>query len=1678
MTTAQSFPKWTSADVQMRSSSIVEFKVVVAGENGQDAKWEGGNNKKLQLQLDEPKMVIIRCEYGKPDLRVETTRLSRPPPRAASPADTPKLKPVVESKPGPQPTRPQDPPAQAQTPKAVESKPSFMKQNTSRHLMLNEDGSTNIQMSRTPSLMMLDAEELFKEAAAEEQHVADLARADLNMKQRRVSSHTLLQEMQEITDYADPSRTVMLQAFNWESHQAGKGDWYSIVASKIPMLKDMGITDLWLPPCSQSVAPQGYLPSQLFNVDGSKYGNKASLQSLLSKLHKANMRGVADIVINHRCGDKQDSDGRWNVFTSTGMEHRPSFAGVVDWQGWAITLGDKFSDGTGERGPGKYDGKFDAAPDIDHGNKKVQQSIQIWLRWLRLELGFDAWRFDFVKGYSAEFVGLYCKKSEPAWAVGELWLDMAYDDNGLAYNQDRHRQDTINWINATGKASTAFDFTTKGVLQEAVRNCQYWRLKDSKGKPPGVIGWMPSHAVTFLDNHDTGSTQAHWPFPNDKIMIGYAYILTHPGIPCVFWDHVCDWGDNVRNDIQKILRLRIESGMKVDFPAKILQADHDLYIAEIGAPAVLRVALGPRVAPAYDRNYWQKGASGHGWCVWISKAAKAKYEEARSGEPQTQSAQPASTGTSPERSPVKKASAAPQAFEPAPRSVEHVEPELPQQPVIERVPSMDICLKLRLPKHLEKANTWVVVCGEVPSLGSWTPASGTPMQKHEDLWVLGEMPHGVGAGTLFKFVIMEKGQQPKWEGRANRNWREAEAPVLTHIWDSSQSERPKKPPGQGKKLNTTTATGKTAGFIQRIAQENCDRSSYRLKLELPRILMEEEQLNSLMELACLQAYLTWISSGQISCKEDGGHHRPCAAANSAKAVTEALWDLASNGDAELFIARRIFPCLPSFSDEFTCAVPMTRIRDIAHRNDIPKDMKLYIKHELQNKLHRCADPGDLVKLDQLVERIDREGGYSEGFVREMHIFQVELRDFFNATGLDDSARKIAQEDGSVRGAVDHLLHLKFSNADPFHQLGALTELRKMVINRVAEQNWMRLDIELEKYAFVLLSQVAGQLENESRGSRSWWERLSRSLVSALAQTQLTGISQKECEIAIQETESVSPHISDGSKGPFLPQRLVATMDRTLRICFNLQAALEQAYSGVPDLGRALNIDSHAISVFVEAELRASVLFQVSKLAQLAMQQAKACAGLPLWTAISAGACVGRCLRLRALAETWNQTLPKEGTVVFCEEASGDEEIPNLVKGVVVARDLPVLSHLALRARQLGVVFACTAESALFQKVQGAAQPGRAVRLSVSASGDVHAEGVGDSELIVSEIKPTAVKKPKLGELNLVSDKVFEVVEIADQPQFAGSKAASSGKLEKLAMELGFKAPKGVAIPFGVMKKAVHGAVFESALQQLQSKLGSNSPDIEAAALAVRAAVEKLSVPGNVLKEIAVKLPKAERVAVRSSANSEDLEKVSGAGLHDSVLGVALKDQTKLQNVVLQVWSSMFTLRAVQSRHAAGMPLYEGIAMGVLVQPMVSLAGSVYAFIAFSKDAVARNDNAVYIELCIGLGETLASANEPGTPYRLIVQKQPPHEVEVASLGSFSFGLQDMPDGLKKVPIDYSQERLSTDRDYLVQMARDIGKVAVGIEKGYGVPMDMEGVVLERGGSREIHLVQARPIVGE
>ena len=79
-------------------------------------------------------------------------------------------------------------------------------------------------------------------------------------------------------------------------------------------MQDLGVTQVWLPPPSQSVSRQGYLPGQLYDLN-TPYGSKEELTSLLKQFVEAGMAPLADIVINHRCADQQDETGQWNIFT-------------------------------------------------------------------------------------------------------------------------------------------------------------------------------------------------------------------------------------------------------------------------------------------------------------------------------------------------------------------------------------------------------------------------------------------------------------------------------------------------------------------------------------------------------------------------------------------------------------------------------------------------------------------------------------------------------------------------------------------------------------------------------------------------------------------------------------------------------------------------------------------------------------------------------------------------------------------------------------------------------------------------------------------------------------------------------------------------------------------------------------------------------------------------------------------------------------------------------------------------------------------------------------------------------------------------------------------------------------------------------------------------------------------
>lgn len=397
---------------------------------------------------------------------------------------------------------------------------------------------------------------------------------------------------------------ILLQGFNWESHK-GKG-WYREVASRAEEWANAGFTAVWLPPPSDAVSPQGYLPRDLYDLN-SCYGTEAELRDCITALHDVGIKVLADIVINHRCATYQSPDGKWN-----------RFGGRLAWDQRAICNNNP---AWGGRGNHKTGDDYPAAPNIDHTQEFVRNDVIDWLNYLRRSIGYDGWRFDYVRGYSGNYAKIYIDATTPEMAIGEYWDACGYTDGVLDYGQDPHRQRTINWLDATGGTCAAFDFTSKGILQEALGRNELWRLVDAQGRPPGVMGLWPSRAVTFLDNHDTGSTLNHWPFPNQHLAEGYAYILTHPGTPTVFYDHLYTDANGLRKAILDLLALRKRQRLSCRSTVIIRKAAADVYAATLDDRVAMKIGRGDwspekgKVDPPQGKR-WKLSLSGNGWAVW------------------------------------------------------------------------------------------------------------------------------------------------------------------------------------------------------------------------------------------------------------------------------------------------------------------------------------------------------------------------------------------------------------------------------------------------------------------------------------------------------------------------------------------------------------------------------------------------------------------------------------------------------------------------------------------------------------------------------------------------------------------------------------------------------------------------------------------------------------------------------------------------------------------------------------------------------------------------------------------------------------------------------------------------------------------------------------------------------
>lgn len=382
---------------------------------------------------------------------------------------------------------------------------------------------------------------------------------------------------------------ILLQGFHWNSIRMPTGSWYTTLLSRAPQIGADGFTGIWLPPPWRDVSKwsdpntgasgggEGYYWSDFDK--NSAYGTDSQLKAVVAALQAAHVNVIFDVVPNH-----MNRSGAGPTVQTT----------LSDRTAWR--------DGCAQCDTGEPFMAGDS--DLNIGNSNVFALFKSEFENLRDHYGAAGLRFDFVKGYGADAVNDWMNGfGSNQFCVGELWKgpsEYPVDD----WRHNAGWQDALkDWSDRS--RCTVFDFALKERMQNGT--LAEWR-NGLNGNPDPA--WR-SIAVTFVDNHDTGYSpgagggQHHWSLPEHLRDKAYAYILSSPGTPMVYWPDMYDWPRGAL--IRQLIALRRSAGIRADSPIVFLGNYSGLVAKTTGDKQTLLVALasdldGTKVPPAFTQS--------------------------------------------------------------------------------------------------------------------------------------------------------------------------------------------------------------------------------------------------------------------------------------------------------------------------------------------------------------------------------------------------------------------------------------------------------------------------------------------------------------------------------------------------------------------------------------------------------------------------------------------------------------------------------------------------------------------------------------------------------------------------------------------------------------------------------------------------------------------------------------------------------------------------------------------------------------------------------------------------------------------------------------------------------------------------------------------------------------------
>ena len=302
----------------------------------------------------------------------------------------------------------------------------------------------------------------------------------------------------------------------------------------------------------------------------------------------------------------------------------------------------------------------------------------------------------------------------------------------------------------------------------------------------------------------------------------------------------------------------------------------------------------------------------------------------------------------------------------------------------------------------------------------------------------------------------------------------------------------------------------------------------------------------------------------------------------------------------------------------------------------------------------------------------------------------------------------------------------------------------------------------------------------------------------------------------------------------------------------------------------------------------------------------------------------------------------------------------------------------------------------------------------------------------------------------------------DALETVGGKGRSLAQMTRA----GFDVPEGFLLSTAAYRDFVADNELEQRILELaRPEIVDGRASFESASRSIQALIAGCEHSSTLTAELAAAyqaLPgDAPAVAVRSSANAEDLPGLSFAGQQDTYLNV--RGVAALLESVRNCWASLWTAQAMSYRNEMGIAS-DAVAMGVVVQIMVpaDVAG-----ILFTANPATGERDEMIVNASYGLGEAVVGGQV--TPDTFIVDRSTLRPKETTLGTKERQVVADGNRGTRLVEVDADARDASSLAE---EVLTELAGLAARVEEHFGgQPQDIEWAVADG----KLWLLQSRPI---